>query len=338
MSLLFRIAGVGTTPSGGGEVVTPPPETVTITPFSGSSLTSSTVSVGSAYRAFGNDVVVLQTGRDNSGHNYYITSTDHGGTWAVANGPTGGTTAMTFGNGLFVAVNGMVGYGPAAVTGYYSTDGVNWSTNSLPGSYTINCIGYGNGKFIAIGVGGTALESTDGINWSAHTMYSAVAKTWNRGIQYHNGVWVALTPNGGIARNLTGNSGDWTLNSAYTFSQLVYGNGRWIGYNPYGGSISISTDNCATFTSHTSGAIPATGGAGIYGGGAYGNGVFIITQQSLSGAHGDLFISYDEGATWSVWSPGQRRNSHGWTGAMYFEYGTTGKFLIFGGTEIGTIV
>lgn len=53
--------------------------------------------------------------------------------------------SVTYGNGKFVAVAGSR-YDKAA----YSTDGINWSTSTLPSSASWYSVTYGNGKFVAV--------------------------------------------------------------------------------------------------------------------------------------------------------------------------------------------
>ncbi|MDR1479409.1 MAG: hypothetical protein LBJ00_10770 [Planctomycetaceae bacterium] len=53
----------------------------------------------------------------------------------------------------------------------YSTDGINWTAATLPGSSNWNGVTYGNGKFVAVSHNSNkAAYSTDGINWTAATL------------------------------------------------------------------------------------------------------------------------------------------------------------------------
>ena len=76
--------------------------------------------------------------------------------------------AVTYGNGLFVAV----GEGGTVAT---SADGTNWATHTTPTSYSLSAIAYGNGVWVAAGprvsegssadTGGPRLISLDATNW-----------------------------------------------------------------------------------------------------------------------------------------------------------------------------
>ena len=72
--------------------------------------------------------------------------------------------SVCYGDGKFVAVASDID------TGAYSTDGINWTSMTMPsGSSFWGSVCYGNGKFVAVSYGGTvennAAYSTDGINW-----------------------------------------------------------------------------------------------------------------------------------------------------------------------------
>lgn len=71
---------------------------------------------------------------------------------------------IVYANGKFVAVGRTNSGTNFSIT---STDGKNWSTlNTIGGAYSINAIGYGNGKFVAGTMNGEITVSTDGANWS----------------------------------------------------------------------------------------------------------------------------------------------------------------------------
>jgi hypothetical protein len=60
----------------------------------------------------------------------------------------------------------------------YSTDSINWTATTMPGSASWNSVAYGNGKFVAVTYSNNkAAYSTDGINWTETTMPSI--KNWS---------------------------------------------------------------------------------------------------------------------------------------------------------------
>ena len=93
-------------------------------------------------------------------------------------------SAVTYGNGLFVAV---ASGGTVAAT---SPDGITWTARTLPSSASWEAVTYGNGLFVAVANGGTvAATSPDGITWTARTLPSS--STWSA-VTYGNGIFVAV--------------------------------------------------------------------------------------------------------------------------------------------------
>ena len=101
--------------------------------------------------------------------------------------PTGNDlAAVTYGNGIFVAVGG-------AGTILTSPDGVTW-TQRVSGDYTLlNAVTHGNGTFIAVGENGTILTSQDGVTW---TKISSEIESSIRGVSFGNNIFVAVGGNG----------------------------------------------------------------------------------------------------------------------------------------------
>jgi hypothetical protein len=71
-------------------------------------------------------------------------------------------TAVTYGNGLFVAV----GNRGTILT---SSDGYHWTNQVLGTSPTLLGVAYSAGVYAAVGTSGTILTSTNGIAWTEHT-------------------------------------------------------------------------------------------------------------------------------------------------------------------------
>jgi hypothetical protein len=121
----------------------------------------------------------------------------NGTNWTAVSNTTFGDSpiwAIAYGNGMFVAVGQS---GKMA----YSTNGTSWTavSNSTFGDgdrSSIESIAYGNGKFIAGGIGKMA-ESTDGINWTAIT--SALGNNTIYGIAWDGNRFVAVGSSGKIA-------------------------------------------------------------------------------------------------------------------------------------------
>ncbi|WP_169741350.1 fibronectin type III domain-containing protein [Andreprevotia chitinilytica] len=84
-------------------------------------------------------------------------------TWTAATAATGGTNALAYGNGVYVAVgNGgsIQSNATAALAGAWTAQ-LSHTTNNLYG------VAYVNNKFVAVGASGTVLTSTDGVTWTS---------------------------------------------------------------------------------------------------------------------------------------------------------------------------
>ncbi|MDR2718446.1 MAG: hypothetical protein LBB89_10365 [Treponema sp.] len=112
---------------------------------------------------YGNDKFVTVGG---NGRMAYSTN---GTTWAILepNSYVSAWNGVTYGDGKFVAVGFGTSNGVA-----YSTDGINWTRGTAPGTGDWRSVTYGNGKFVAVGRTSNShiMYSTDGINWSNTTI------------------------------------------------------------------------------------------------------------------------------------------------------------------------
>lgn len=86
---------------------------------------------------------------------------------------------------------------------------------AVVGSNDWRSIAYGNGKYVAVGLGGYITTSTDGVNW---TTPKQIMSKDIYSIQYGNGVFVTC---GGIKIAYSVNGDDWTL---ITPPNITFGN------------------------------------------------------------------------------------------------------------------
>lgn len=78
-------------------------------------------------------------------------------------------------------------FGSTAIS---STDGITWTSRTLPSNSNWKSLAYGNGVFCAIACGGTvAATSSDGITWTARTLPNSLS--WMKVI-YANSLFVAI--------------------------------------------------------------------------------------------------------------------------------------------------
>jgi hypothetical protein len=164
-------------------------------------------------------------------------------------------SGLTFGNGIFIAVES--GYNQIAV----SEDGLSW-TNSYPsiGSEQKTNIAYGNGKFVFLSRNTTrAYSSVDGTSWTSFNEANVlpVQAGW-QSVTYGNGTFVAvaLSNSSFMSTDIAIYSTDgitWTqsnlpLNS--NWRRVTYGNGRFVAIGSDPTAVAYSTDGI-TWTQST---------------------------------------------------------------------------------------
>jgi hypothetical protein len=108
------------------------------------------------------------------------TTTD-GITWKALDWSITSVGSVAYGNGKFVGLGRYV----STNTSFYSTDGVTWSTTTMPTVTTSDewtQLIYGNGIFVALSYdstntpSGDYATSTNGINWTSRTL--PIAGLW----------------------------------------------------------------------------------------------------------------------------------------------------------------
>jgi hypothetical protein len=227
-------------------------------------------------------------------------------------------TSITYGNGKYVAISG-------TTNAAYSTDGIAWTTTTLPTLPTnasFSSIAYGNEKFVAVITGTTrgneqtAAYSDNGIDWTMTTIPNGsidarIGLQWGS-VTYGNGKFIAA----GIARNgidYVAYSTDgitWTAVEGSSPDYITYANGRFIGVSD--GVFGYSTDGIM-WTNIT---LPSLSNSlSSWTRVAYGNGKYVVISTK-----GDVAYSTD-GITWATSS--LLPDSSGWS---YIIYGN-GKFV-----------
>ena len=113
-------------------------------------------------------------------------SVDYGKTWIAGSGlPSASWKSVTYGNGKFVAV------ASGGTTAAYSTDGITWTSVTLPNSGAWAAIVYGKGRYVVTAsTTDVTLYSFDATTWYESHKQIAASK-----LAYGQGVFVALMPN-----------------------------------------------------------------------------------------------------------------------------------------------
>ena len=142
--------------------------------------------------------------------------------WNLRN-PGNDLSRITFGNGIFVAVDS----GGAILT---SPDGVNWTTRLSGTTASLGALAWGNDTFVAVGNNGAILSSPDSINWTIRPSGTAVSLS---GVAFGGGLFIAVGETGTI---LTSPDGvNWTQQTSGTTAQLrgvAFGNGIFVVLGP----------------------------------------------------------------------------------------------------------
>lgn len=245
-------------------------------------------------------------------------SDDNGVTWANANATSVATwTCVTYGNGVFVAVNNS---STAANTVMTSTDGVTWTARTASGAKDWGEICYDGTNFVVIagparGTGNQVMTSPDGITWTNRThpennqWYSiatdgtilvAVASTgthrvmtstdhgvtWSSQTAASASAWVAVTYGNGlfvaVGSSVVMYSSDgisWTLGTiaAQAWNGVAYGNGLFAAVASTGANRAIASTNGSSWTLGTAGT------ANSWYAVTFGNGTFVAVATTGTG-------------------------------------------------------
>jgi len=191
--------------------------------------------------------------------------------------PSGSNASIAYGNNRFVAVGPKTGFtGPQAM---YSLDGESWTIVDLTGlgASALYAVTFGNGRFVACGIGATAfLYSTDGITWTASASSTSSYSGFGL-IAYGNGKFVATTtsasvPNGSIVAVSSNDGVTWTFypqpSATVLQNTIIFANGTFCAPGTIAGSILTSSDG-QTWTSQLIGSAAYSWKSLAYGAGKF---------------------------------------------------------------------
>ena len=242
--------------------------------------------------------------------------------WTIATASNIKPSLIAYGDGMFVAIGRRTGFGPVTYIAGYSTDGVTWTTVTLPVTAEWTHLVYGNGMFVAV-------DSKTNLKLVYSTDRGA---TWNRGTYpsgystdlfgYGGGKFII----GGISANDTYSSTDcitWTDGGgpSIIMSSLAYGNGMFVGMQ-YGAETKFGYSYNGK--SWTTGTMPEFTCKSM----AYGDGMFVAIGK---GRGAEALYSAD-GITWNETSIPISLSQDGRNDTISFKqiaYGS-GKFVTLG--------
>lgn len=216
-----------------------------------------------------------------------------GATWEAQEAPAGNWEAVTFGGGLFMAIDR---FGDRIMS---STDGSNWTASGdLPLTSNWADIAYGNGRFVAVSASNTnsSVVSTDGVTWSSGspTLLRAYAVTFG------NGYFVAVSDLGSM-RSADGITWEAVVSSPRpvdSWSSVAFGGSRFVavGYDDNGVPYAMySSDDATTWTSTG----PLPGSYNYLESVAFGDGSFVAVSSAPDSVSNGVLTSPD-GATWTA--------------------------------------
>lgn len=199
-----------------------------------------------------------------------------------------------FGNGTFVTAGNQQLYINT------STNGINWSSNSVGDYFAADHLAYGGGKFLIVGLNGAGTKrqasaySTTGTSWTIKSGIAANSTASLNCLSFCNGRFFAAY--GGNQYYYTYNGTSWLSKST-----LPGGTSSWYSF-AYGDGIYVAVGNSITAAYSTDGdnwtasTLPA---AGIWRGAAYGNGMFIAVNGTTTSSDAKAAKSTD-GKTWTA--------------------------------------
>lgn len=131
--------------------------------------------------------------------------------------------SICYENGIFVAV-GETNSGGGYII-YSTNGGISWNVvDNVSISYALNCVAYGNGRFIALGNRGICFYSDDGMNW----VEGATTTGDFSDIVYGDGKFATCSTSGNWKYTVDGTS--WSNNggSCYEVQSITYGKGLFV--------------------------------------------------------------------------------------------------------------
>lgn len=186
-------------------------------------------------------------------------------------------TNMTFmGKSVIYGENKFVAVGDG---GFTSTNGTNWSritSGMTTTSLGLSSIAYGNGTFVALGLGSLS-TSPNGVNWSSLGSQAVPFESFFEDVVYGNGRFVAVGPSiadtNYIVTSETGVS--WTKSQPFpyiSFSGVGFGNGTFLAVGSAG--LIFASTNGVDWLSQQTGLTAGLNAA------AYGNSRFVVVGSA----------------------------------------------------------
>ena len=179
--------------------------------------------------------------------------------------------------------------------------------NPTPNGNKLNGIAYGNGRFVAVGYGGTVLVSTNGTDWATHLRFDAHGEPIHMGaVAFGNGVFVATKSYYGTW--VSTNGVNWGQSTAPGADSVVF----------CGDVFHVGTSTSSNGLDWTSSSAPI----GQVNGAACGNGTTVLVGDGgaiATTTNGVDWVTVNSGTKGNLMCAtfdGQRFFAAGWQGAL----------------------
>jgi hypothetical protein len=179
-------------------------------------------------------------------------------------------------------------------------DGVNWTavSDSTFGSNTINSVSWGNGVFVAAGVGGKIAYSADGISWTA-VSDSTFGASAVKCVAWGDGKFMAGGEGGKMAYSADGIS--WTAVSTSTFGSneingLTWGD-KWVAVGR--SRMAYSSDGTSWTGSDSNAPFGFGQGSPNLYDVSFGNSTFVLVGAAGGQGHGASLAYSNNGTNWT---------------------------------------
>jgi hypothetical protein len=163
--------------------------------------------------------------------------------------------------------------------GIYSSDGITWSTTTMPFSFYWSGVAYGKDRFVAVGSDDTATDkavtSTDGITWTQITM--PVSSSW-RDVRYGNGLFIAPRLASSDVYEYSTDGITWSTSTAAALPDTrTWKYFTWGAKNSLYVGVGLGSNRAVSSTDGISWTLRTLPGVRSWGGLAYGNGAYVVT-------------------------------------------------------------
>ena len=199
---------------------------------------------------------------------------------------------VAYGNDIYVAV-GVAAINAATTLAYYSMNGTNWLSLTLPASLVYKFVKFENGLFIAGGVADTGLATTsyitsvNGINWVSRVFPTSALRY---DLAYSFGLWISPATTATSVLHTSPDGITWTARTLPSASnwKIICTSGSLVLVVAPSSTIAATSPDGITWTSRT---LASTVGSLLSA--TYGAGLFVVADST------NIINTSPDGITWT---------------------------------------